>query len=312
MEPHFHADSYGYRPGRSALDAVAVCRERCLRQDWVLDLDIQAFFDRVPWDLILKAVAHHTDQRWILIYVERWLKAPLQHEDGSLVERERGTPQGSAISPLLANMFLHYAFDAWMAGSSRPSGLSATATTSSSTPQANAKPACCGPRSPGAWRSVGLQLNEQKTRIVYCKDSIAPAPTSTTLHVLGVHVPPPAGAEQARRDSSSASSQQSATTSKSASGERSAAGACTVARATPSGPRRRRSTRSPGLDQLLRALLPLAVGQAPQNGSTTTWFAGPLEIQAAAPPPRQSTQVPGHRLPTRARPIRALAVRRAP
>ena len=78
-------------------------------------MDIRTFFDSVPWDLVLKAVAHHTDQRWILLYVERWLKAPLQREDGSLVERDRGTPQGSAISPLLANMFLHYAFDAWMA-----------------------------------------------------------------------------------------------------------------------------------------------------------------------------------------------------
>ena len=107
MEPVFHEDSYGYRPGRSALDAVGVCRERCWRQDWVLDLDIRAFFDRVPWDLVLKAVAHHTDQRWILMYVERWLKAPLQLEDGSLIDRDRGTPQGSSISPLLANMFLH-------------------------------------------------------------------------------------------------------------------------------------------------------------------------------------------------------------
>jgi RNA-directed DNA polymerase len=98
VEPVFHEDSYGYRPGRSALDAVGVCRERCWRQDWVLDLDIRAFFDSVPWDLVLKAVAHHTDQRWILMYVERWLKAPLQREDGSLVERDRGTPQGSAMT----------------------------------------------------------------------------------------------------------------------------------------------------------------------------------------------------------------------
>ena len=115
VEPVFHHDSYGYRPGRSALDAVGVCRERCWRQDWVLDLDIRAFFDRVRWDLVLKAVAHHTDLRWVLLYVERWLRAPLQREDGSLVDRDRGTPQGSSISPLLANMFLHYALDAWIA-----------------------------------------------------------------------------------------------------------------------------------------------------------------------------------------------------
>ncbi len=96
VEPVFHPGSYGYRPGRSALDAVGVCRERCWRCDWVLDMDIQSFFDSVPWQLVLKAVARHTDQRWILLYVERWLKAPLQLEDGTLVERERGTPQGSA------------------------------------------------------------------------------------------------------------------------------------------------------------------------------------------------------------------------
>ena len=96
VEPHFHPDSYGYRPGRSALDAVGVCRERCWRQDWVLDLDLESFFDSVPHDLVFKAVAHHTDLRWILLYVERWLKAPSQREDGSLVERDRGTPQGSA------------------------------------------------------------------------------------------------------------------------------------------------------------------------------------------------------------------------
>ena len=107
VEPVFHPDSYGYRPGRSAHEALGVCRERCWRNDWVLDMDIRKFFDTVPWNLVLKAVAHHTDQRWILLYVERWLKAPLQREDGTLVARDRGTPQGSAISPLLANMFMH-------------------------------------------------------------------------------------------------------------------------------------------------------------------------------------------------------------
>ena len=97
----------GIGRGVPPTDALGVCRERCWRNDWVLDLDIRKFFDTVPWDLVLKAVAHHTDQRWILLYVERWLKAPLQREDGSLVERDRGTPQGSAISPLLANVFMH-------------------------------------------------------------------------------------------------------------------------------------------------------------------------------------------------------------
>ena len=128
VEPVFHPDSYGYRPGRSALQAVGVCRERCWKKDWVIDLDLKSFFDSLPWDLTLKAVAHHTDQKWILLYVQRWLAAPLQREDGSLVARDRGSPQGSAISPLLANLFLHYAFDLWMSRTFRASGSSAIAT----------------------------------------------------------------------------------------------------------------------------------------------------------------------------------------
>lgn len=114
VEPIFHRDSYGYRPGRSALDAVGTCRKRCWHRDWVIDLDIKAFYDTLDHELVMKAVRHHTDLRWIHLYVERWLKAPLQREDGSLEAREQGSPQGSAISPLLANLFMHYAFDAWM------------------------------------------------------------------------------------------------------------------------------------------------------------------------------------------------------
>lgn len=115
VEPIFHQDSYGYRPGRSALDAVAVCRQRCWRTAWVIDLDIQGFFDNVPHDPILTAVEKHTELPWVLLYVRRWLTAAIQQVDGSLVIRDRGTPQGSAISPLLSNLFMHYAFDAWLA-----------------------------------------------------------------------------------------------------------------------------------------------------------------------------------------------------
>ena len=114
VEPIFHPDSYGYRPGRSAHDALAVTRKRCWEKNWVIDLDIRAFFDSVDHDLLLKAVARHTDERWVLLYIERWLKAPMQMPDGTLIAREKGTPQGSPISPLLANLFMHYAFDRWM------------------------------------------------------------------------------------------------------------------------------------------------------------------------------------------------------
>ena len=116
-ESIFHADSYGYRPGRSALDAVAVCRTRCWRKDWVVDLDVAQFFDSVPWDLMVQAVQANitTEQRWVLLYVKRWLQAPLQWPDGTVQDRDRGTPQGSSISPVLANLFLHYALDEWLA-----------------------------------------------------------------------------------------------------------------------------------------------------------------------------------------------------
>ena len=113
VEPVFHPDSYGYRPGRSALDAVAVCRERCWRADWVIDMDIRGFFDNLDHDLVLRAVAHHTDQRWVLLYVQRWLEAPQQRRDGSLLARDRGSPQGSAISPILANLFMHVCHERW-------------------------------------------------------------------------------------------------------------------------------------------------------------------------------------------------------
>jgi RNA-directed DNA polymerase len=171
VEPHFHPDSYGYRPGRSALDAVEVCRERCWRSDWVLDLDIRSFLDSVPHDLVLHAVAHHTDLRWVLLYVERWLKAPLQREDGSLVARDRGTPQGSAISPLLANMFLHYAFDLWMAR--EHPGVLFERYCDDVIVHARSEREGQQLRAAIASRlaECGLELNERKTRIVYCKDA---------------------------------------------------------------------------------------------------------------------------------------------
>lgn len=170
VEPKFHADSYGYRPGRSALDAVARCRERCWGNDWVIDLDIQKFFDSVPWDLIIKAVEANTDQPWVILYVKRWLAAPMQTPDGSLAERDRGTPQGSAVSPILANLFLHYAFDEWM-GRRFPSVpferyVDDAVVHCRSQSQARMLVTAIGER----MEQVGLRLHPDKTRIVYCRD----------------------------------------------------------------------------------------------------------------------------------------------
>jgi len=114
LEPIFHGWSYGYRPGRSALDAVDAARRNCWRRNWVLDLDIKGFFDSIDHELLMKAVGKHTDSPWHRLYIERWLKASVMHADGRCEERLCGTPQGGVISPLLANLFLHYAFDVWM------------------------------------------------------------------------------------------------------------------------------------------------------------------------------------------------------
>jgi RNA-directed DNA polymerase len=170
VEPVFHPDSYGYRPGKSALDAVGTCRQRCWRADWVIDLDIKAFFDSVPWDLILKAVEYHTDQKWVLLYVRRWLRAPIQRPDGTLVERDRGTPQGSAISPLLANVFMHYAFDAWM--TREFPGISFERYCDDAVVHCGSERQARQVRDAIAARlaQVGLELHPDKTRIVYCKD----------------------------------------------------------------------------------------------------------------------------------------------
>jgi RNA-directed DNA polymerase len=171
LEPVFHADSYGYRPARSAIDAVRVARQRCWRYDWVVDIDIKGFFDNIDHELLLKALRKHTDCRWVLLYVECWLRAPAMLDDGSLVERDKGTPQGGVISPLLANLFLHYVFDVWL-------GKHFTGVPF----ERYADDIVCHCRSEQealALRRVlerrfadcGLQLHPEKTKLVYCKDS---------------------------------------------------------------------------------------------------------------------------------------------
>jgi RNA-directed DNA polymerase len=166
----FHPDSYGYRPKRSALDAVAACRRRCWETDWVIDLDIRKFFDSVPWDLVVKAVQANTDLPWVVLYVRRWLKAPLRLPDGTLRQRDRGTPQGSSVSPVLANLFLHYAFDAWMArefpGVRFERYVDDAVVHCVSQAQARTVLAALEER----MAQVGLTLHPDKTRIVYCKD----------------------------------------------------------------------------------------------------------------------------------------------
>lgn len=171
VERVFHNDSYGYRPGRSPVDAVRVCRERCFKTDWVVDLDVKAFFDSVSWERMLKAVARHTDQRWVLIYVERWLRASMQMPDGTKVARVKGTPQGGPISPLIANIFLHYGFDLWMnrkfPGVQFERFADDMVVHCVTESQARYVRDAIGRR----LVEIGLELHPDKTKIVYCKDS---------------------------------------------------------------------------------------------------------------------------------------------
>jgi group II intron reverse transcriptase/maturase len=172
VEPIFHPDSYGYRPGRSALDAVGRARERCWKFDWVLDLDIRSSFDTIPWSLIEKAVTHHTESGWVRLYVKRWLRAPVERKDGTLEERTCGTPQGSSVSPLLANLVLHYAFDLWMQRTFPRLCFERYADDAivHCRTESEARTVMEAIRRPLA--ECGLELHPEKTRIVYCKDKM--------------------------------------------------------------------------------------------------------------------------------------------
>jgi len=170
LEPVFDQNSFGYRPGKSAHDAIAVTRQRCWRDDWVVEYDIKGLFDHIDHGRLMKALRHHCTINWVLLYVERWLKAPLQQRDGDLIPRDMGTPQGGVVSPLLANLFLHYAFDRWVRRTMP--GI----------------PFCryaddgllhCKSRRQAEWvmaqitrrfKECGLEINSDKSRIVYCKD----------------------------------------------------------------------------------------------------------------------------------------------
>ncbi len=171
IEPHFHSDSYGYRPGKSAIQAVGKARERCWRNNWVLDLDIKGFFDNLDHEITMTLVKKHTDCQWITLYIERWLKAPAQLEDGTLCQRTKGTPQGGVISPLLANLYLHYAFDEWM---------QKNYSTIPFERYADDIIVHCRSEKQALWiktqikerlAEFKLELHPKKTKIVYCKDS---------------------------------------------------------------------------------------------------------------------------------------------
>ena len=170
VEPHFLPDSYGYRPHKSALDAVGITRERCWHYNWILEFDIKGLFDNISWELLMKAVKKHTNNSWVLLYIERWLKAPMQLPDGSEIARTKGTPQGGVISPVLSNLFLHYVFDKWMQKNHQyvawcryaDDGLVHCRT------EEQAQQLLC--ELTVRFEECELELHPDKTKTVYCKD----------------------------------------------------------------------------------------------------------------------------------------------
>jgi group II intron reverse transcriptase/maturase len=281
VEPLFHPDSYGYRPRKSALEAVGKCRERCWRYDWIVDLDIKGFFDNIDHTLMMHAVRKHTDCPWMLLYIERWLKAPAEEADGTQVARDRGTPQGGVISPLLANIFLHHVFDTWMTGNFPGCPFERYADDivihCSTREEALAVKAQVEER----LRACKLEAHPDKTRIVYCQDSNrredhehiqfdffelqfstprGAKPDGEDLHQLSAGDQSPC--RPRRRDASQGLGPPAQ--------ERRGTGR-TVAEL---------QSRNPRLDRLLRPLLP---NRSPQHLSPTqraTGAVGPTEIQA--------------------------------
>ncbi len=171
LDPLFLEDSYGYRPGKSALDAIAKARVRCWKQSWVIDLDIKGFFDNIPHDLLMKAVRKHCDCKWMLLYIERWLIAPLQKEDGTIVARTKGVPQGSVIGPLLANLYLHYCMDKWLEQEYPYCSLERYADDAIIHCRSENVGMTVMKALDARLRECGPEMHPLKTKLVYCKDS---------------------------------------------------------------------------------------------------------------------------------------------
>ena len=166
----FYKDSYGYRPNKNAIEALGVIRERCWKYDWVLEFDIKGLFDNIDHKLLMKAVKKHTEEKWVILYIERWLKVPFKMSDGRIVERNTGTPQGGVISPVLANLFLHYTFDKWMELHFPQCPWARYADDAVAHCKSKAQAQLLLMKLGKRFQECGLELHPDKTKIIYCKD----------------------------------------------------------------------------------------------------------------------------------------------
>ncbi len=174
LEPIFDENSFGYRPGKSAHDAVAITRARCWKYDWVVEFDIKGLFDNIEHNLLMKALRHHCDCKWILLYVERWLKAPLQDHNGHTIKRDKGTPQGGVVSPILANLFLHYAFDAWVRRNLQGIPFCRYADDGLLHCRSHRQAKYVLDRIAQRFHKCSLEIHPEKSGIIYCKDKNRP------------------------------------------------------------------------------------------------------------------------------------------
>ena len=199
LDPIFHADSYGYRPGRSAKQAVAATRKRCWQYDWVVEFDIKAAFDQIDHGLLQKAIRKHIKEDWILLYIGRWLTAPFETAQGARLTRDRGTPQGGVISPILMNLFMHYAFDCWMQRTLShcpfaryPDDAVVHCRTEEETTKVMQAIAL-------RLSECGLTMHPDKSKIVYCNDSNRrQSQANVSFNISGLHVPTAQSDESAR------------------------------------------------------------------------------------------------------------------
>jgi len=171
VEPTFYNDSYGYRPNKSAIDAVGVTRQRCWKYNWLIEFDIRGLFDNIDHELLMKAVRKHTDCKWVILYIERWLKASLQLPNKEIIRRDKGTPQGGVISPVLANLFMHYAFDRWITTTHRGNLWARYADDGIIHCKTEKEAIELLEQLKQRMKECNLEIHADKTKIVYCKDS---------------------------------------------------------------------------------------------------------------------------------------------